>query len=64
MIKMAMMMIRMVEDDDQDGGDGDQGEDLFRRRWTIRRSIEVNARHAVIVTPQELRERHIDKRGP
>ena len=53
MIKMVMMnMVLMMM------------KDLLRRSRAVIGSGKVDAGHAVVVTPQQLREGHIHKRSP
>ena len=53
-INMVMMMINMVM----------MMKDLLRRSRAVIGSGKVDAGHAVVVTPQQLREGHIHKRSP
>ena len=54
MINMVMMVINMVM----------MMKDLLRRSRAVIGSGKVDARHAVVVTPEQLREGHIHKRSP
>ena len=54
MINMVMMVINMVM----------MMKDLLRRSRAVIGSGKVDAGHAVVVTPEQLREGHIHKRSP